>query len=226
MVEGMRVVGYVRVSSSEQADSGLGLEAQRSAIEQECERKGWELVSVFEDAAASGKSLNGRPALQEALGAVESDAAGGLVVSKLDRLSRSLLDFASLMERSKRNGWHLVALDLALDTSTPSGELMANVLMTFSQFERRLIGQRTKDALAVKKSQGIQLGRPRVMAAKTRRRILRERSRGDSFQKIAAGLNDDGVATAHSPDTGEPMVEFVHGKRWYPSTVRHVTLAG
>jgi len=213
MVEGMKVVGYCRVSSSEQADSGLGLAAQRSAIEQECDRKGWQLVSVFTDAAASGKSLNGRPALQEALGAVESGAAGGLVVSKLDRLSRSLLDFASLMERSKRNGWHLVALDLALDTSTPSGELMANVLMTFSQFERRLIGQRTKDALAVKKAQGIQLGRPRVMAPKVRRRILRERSRGDSFAKIAAGLNDAKVPTAHN------------GSAWYPSTVRQVVTA-
>jgi len=214
MVEGMRIVGYCRVSSSEQADSGLGLEAQRSAIEQECERKGWELVSVFTDAAASGKSLNGRPALQEALGAVESDAAGGLVVSKLDRLSRSLLDFASLMERSKQNGWHLVALDLALDTSTPSGELMANVLMTFSQFERRLIGQRTKDALAVKKAQGVQLGRPRKLDARTRRRIARERARGRSYAAIANGLNDDQVERAHG------------GAAWHASTIRQIALAG
>jgi len=214
MVEGMRVVGYVRVSSTEQADSGLGLEAQRAAIEQECERKGWQLVSVYEDAAASGKALNGRPGLQQALEAVESDAAGGLVVSKLDRLSRSLMDFAGLMERSRKREWHVIALDLQLDTSTPSGEMMASVLAVFAQFERRLIGQRTKDALAVRKAQGVQLGRPRVMAAKTRRRILRERSRGDSFATIASGLNDAKVPTAHN------------GSAWHPSTVRNVTLAG
>jgi Resolvase, N terminal domain len=67
--------------------------------------------------------------------------------AKLDRLSRSLLDFASLMEDARREGWALVILDLGIDTTTPSGEMIANVMATFAQFERRLIGQRTKDAL-------------------------------------------------------------------------------
>ena len=65
------VVGYIRVSTSEQADSGAGLEAQRAAITAEAERRGWEFVHVFEDAGASGKSMNGRAGLQEALEAVE-----------------------------------------------------------------------------------------------------------------------------------------------------------
>lgn len=81
------VVGYVRVSTAEQADSGAGLEAQRRAIESEAARRGWKLVQVFEDAGASGKSMNGRSGLQEALQAVEAGQAEGLVVAKLDRLS-------------------------------------------------------------------------------------------------------------------------------------------
>ncbi|MGA2932232.1 MAG: recombinase family protein, partial [Acidimicrobiales bacterium] len=92
------VVGYVRVSTDEQATSGLGLDAQRAAIDDECSRRGWELVEVYEDAGASGKTIVGRPALQEALEAVRSHRAGALVVAKLDRLSRSLLDVAALME--------------------------------------------------------------------------------------------------------------------------------
>jgi DNA invertase Pin-like site-specific DNA recombinase len=139
----MKVVAYLRVSTAEQADSGAGLEAQRAAIHGEVERRGWMLVEVFEDAGASGKSLNGRPGLGAALEAVESDRAEGLVVAKLDRLSRSLLDFAGLMDRSHRAGWALVALDLGVDTSTPAGEMMSNILATFAQFERKLIGQRT-----------------------------------------------------------------------------------
>jgi len=65
------------------------------------------------------------------------------VVSKLDRLSRSLLDFATLMDQAHREGWELVVLDLALDTTTPSGRLMANVMASFAEYERHLIGQRT-----------------------------------------------------------------------------------
>ena len=181
-----RVVGYVRVSTDEQASSGLGLEAQRAAIVAECERRGWELADIYEDAGASGKSLIGRPALQEALSAVRSHDASALVVAKLDRLSRSLLDFAALMEDARKEGWALVILDLGVDTTTPSGEMIANVMATFAQFERRLIGQRTKDALAVKKRQGVRLGRPPSLSAAWCKRIRAERKAGRSLRAIAA----------------------------------------
>ena len=158
----MRAVGYLRVSTEEQADSGAGLEAQRSAITLAATGRGWDHGHIHQD-HASGKSLNGRKGLEEAIEAIENGEADALMVAKLDRLSRSLMDFAGLMERSRRKGWALVALDLGVDTSTPSGEMMANVLAVFAQFERRMIGQRTKDALAVKRAQGVRLGRPTVL---------------------------------------------------------------
>jgi DNA invertase Pin-like site-specific DNA recombinase len=205
-----QVVGYTRVSTDEQASSGLGLKAQHTLIQAECERRGWELVQVFEDAGASGKALSGRPALAKALGAVRGGAAGALVVAKLDRLSRSLLDFASLMEDARREGWALVILDLGVDTTTPSGEMIANVMATFAQFERRLIGQRTKDALAVKRREGVKLGRPVAVEKAVATRIARERGRGLSLREIAEGLNDDKVSTAHG------------GDKWHASTVKAV----
>jgi DNA invertase Pin-like site-specific DNA recombinase len=143
------VLGYVRVSTGEQADSGAGLEAQRMAIRLACEQRGWELVGMVEDAGFSAATL-ARPGITQAFDLVESGGASVLVVAKLDRLSRSLLDFAAVMERSRRKRWALVALDLGVDTTTPQGEMMANILATFAQFERRLISQRTKDALAIK----------------------------------------------------------------------------
>src|SRR5690242_12166914 len=94
------VVGYVRVSTDEQAESGLGLAAQRAAIDAETARRGWTLVAVYTD-AASGKSLAGRSGLADALAAVEAGEAGGIVVAKLDRLSRSLADYANLMARAQ-----------------------------------------------------------------------------------------------------------------------------
>ena len=87
------VAGYIRVSTEEQGDSGLGLAAQRARIEAEVARRGWTIVEVFTD-VASGKSLAGRDGLAAALVAADSGRVGGIVVSKLDRLSRSLADFA------------------------------------------------------------------------------------------------------------------------------------
>jgi DNA invertase Pin-like site-specific DNA recombinase len=204
------VVGYVRVSSDEQVRSGAGLEAQRSAIDAECLRRGWNLVEVHEDRAASGGSVRAREGLRRALGRLEDGSAEALVVAKLDRLSRSLLDFAQLMERSRREGWALVALDLGVDTTSPSGALMANVLASFAEFERRLIGQRTREALAVKRRQGVRLGRPAQMDPRLRARILLLGEQGASLAAISAELNASGASTAHG------------GRRWYPATVRRV----
>ena len=205
----MRVIGYVRVSTEEQAMSGAGLQAQRAAIAREARRRGWELVETIEDRGYSAKDLR-RPGVQEALRALEAGDAKALVVAKLDRLSRSMLDFASLMATAQKQHWALVALDVAVDTSTPAGEMLVNVLATFSQFERRLIGQRTKEALAAKKAQGVRLGRPPVLPQRVVRRIERERARGNSLQKIADALNAAAVPTAHG------------GARWHASTVRSV----
>jgi DNA invertase Pin-like site-specific DNA recombinase len=213
VVAKQRVVGYIRVSTEDQASSGLGLEAQRATITGECDRKGWELAEVFEDAAASGKSLSRRPALSRALKALRNHEADALVVAKLDRLSRSILDFAGLMEAARKEGWALVILDLGVDTTTPSGELIANVMATFAQFERRLIGQRTAEALAVKKRQGFRLGRPLALPDAVVARMANERKAGRSFRSIADGLNTKRVATAQG------------GAQWHPSTVRAALLS-
>jgi DNA invertase Pin-like site-specific DNA recombinase len=135
-----------------------------------------------------------------------------LVAAKLDRLSRSLLDFASLLERARQEKWALVALDSPVDTSAPHGEMLAGVLAVFAQFERRLIGQRTRDALAVRRAQGVVLGRPPTVPRNVERRIQRARSAGTSFRVIAERLNADGLPPAHG------------GKQWYPGTVRSIHL--
>jgi DNA invertase Pin-like site-specific DNA recombinase len=204
----MRVVGYVRVSTDEQANSGAGLEAQRRAIVAECERRGWHLVQVIEDAGFSAKSMK-RPGVQKALSVLKTGDANALVVGKLDRLSRSMLDFTGVMAKAQKEGWALVALDCAVDTTTPSGEAMANMLATFAQFERRLISQRTKDALAVMKARGEHLGRPPSIPAGVVKRIKRQRARGDSLRKIADDLNSAGIPTAQG------------GVRWHASTVSY-----
>jgi len=203
----MRVVGYARVSTEEQGLSGAGLEAQRHAIVAECERRGWELVEIAQD-VGSGKDLR-RPGIRAALETLESGDASALVVAKLDRLSRSMLDFAKVMAMAQKQSWALVALDVAVDTSTAAGEAMANVMATFAQFERRLIGQRTREALAVKRAEGVRLGRPPEIPDKVANEIRRARDAGKTLRQIAEALNDQQVATAR-------------GGTWQPSTVARV----
>ncbi len=200
------VLAYLRVSTEEQAVSGLGLADQRRVIAQEAERRGWNDLEFVIDEGYSAKSL-ARPGIVEALERLRKGQAGVLVVSKLDRLSRSLLDFAGLMERAKREGWRLVVLDLAIDTTTASGALMANVMASFAEYERRLISDRTSAALQAKKAQGHRLGRPRTTSSAVLGDIKEARDKGLSLRQIADGLNNAGTANAQG------------GKQWYASTV-------
>ena len=210
-----RAVGYIRVSTDDQADEerAAGLEAQRAAIRGECHRRGWQLLAIEEDAGISGSSMRSRPALQRALGSVEGGEASILCVAKLDRLSRSLIDAAGILARAQRCGWQLVVLDLGLDLTTAAGELVAHVVASAAQYERRMIGQRTRDALAVKRAQGVRLGRPRRVPDDVVRHISARRAEGASYPVIAAELNAGGVPTAQG------------GRSWHPATVRKALLS-
>ena len=205
------VVAYLRVSTEEQAVSGLGLAAQEAAIRSECERRGLPIVAVLSDAGVSAKTIN-RPALNEALAMLARGEASVLMVAKLDRLTRSVHDATGLLLEAERAHWGLVALDAPVDTTTPQGAAMAQVLAVFAELERRLIGERTKAALAVKRSQGVKLGRPRLLPEHVVSRIRTAREQGASWSAIARELNDEGVPTAQG------------GARWYPATVRYVCL--
>ena len=192
----MNVIAYIRVSTDEQADSGAGLLAQRDQIEHACLQRGWTIEDILEDAAVSGGTpWDERPALSEAIRILAAGGADALMVAKLDRLTRSLLDFVTLMECARTSGWSFVALDLGVDTTTPAGELAANMMAAFAQFERRLIGQRTREALAQKRLAGIHIGRKSLIPGSVRERIRRERVAGQSYRAIADDLNTDAVPT-------------------------------
>jgi DNA invertase Pin-like site-specific DNA recombinase len=140
----------------------------------------------------------------------KSGDASGLISIRVDRISRSVVDFAGLVVKAQRDGWNLVVLDLGVDLSTPMGEALANMAITFARLESRLVSDRTKDAMAVAKKKGIHCGRPRILQAKVVDNIKRQRAQGKTLQAIAASLNDKGIQTAHK------------GSQWYASTVRAV----
>jgi DNA invertase Pin-like site-specific DNA recombinase len=202
-------IGYVRVSTEEQADSQLGLAAQRAAIIAEADRRGWRLIEIVEDAGFSGKSLN-RPGVRLVLEALKDKRADTLVVAKLDRLGRSLVDLAGLMDLAGKQGWALVAMDIGVDTTSLSGKAMAGMMAVFAELERGMIGLRTREALAAARERGTIVGRRSRLPREIIDRITSEREAGRSLRAIADGLNADGVPTGQG------------GRRWYASTVKKV----
>ena len=193
----MRVIGYVRVSTEEQALSGLGLADQESRIREAVRaRSEWRLVQVIRDEGQSAGTLE-RPGLHRALSLLAAKRADGLVVAKLDRLSRSTVDFGLLLEWFRDADRAFIALDLGVDTSTAAGEMVAGVMVTIAQWERRAISERTRAALAALRAQGRPTGRPAVaddQQLQQRIRHMRE-IEGKTLRQIAAILTAEGVPT-------------------------------
>jgi DNA invertase Pin-like site-specific DNA recombinase len=202
-------VGYCRVSTDQQGESGHGLAAQKTAIHAECQRRGWEFATMYAD-IGSGGSTKGRSDLARCLEVLDAGEADVLVVAKLDRLARSTLDFAQLVQRARDNRWALDAIDIGVDTSTPNGSLVANIIMALAEWEREIIGGRTRDALAAARQRGVQLGRPARLPKGTADTIVLLRSEGRSYHDICKTLNANGVPTAHG------------GAKWWPSSARSV----
>jgi len=199
------VLCYYRVSTGEQGRSGLGLAAQRKTCRDFAAlRPGWELHHLPED-IASGKSTNGRHNLAMALDAMDRGEAQVLLAAKLDRLSRSVQDFASILERARRGGWALAVADLNLDMSTPMGEFAAYVMISVAQLERRLISDRTRAALAEIPRDGthrgadgaekLPPGRPREIDAETAGLVRYMRDQGKSYRVICGELTAMGKPT-------------------------------
>lgn len=208
----MRVIGYTRVSTDEQARNGHGLGAQKVTIAEHAARNGW-TVEWVSDEGKTGKVIN--PGLRSALDLLRTGQADALVVSKMDRLARSVLNAADIAATADAHGWTLVVLDLGLDMSTPAGRAMFNMLATFAEFERALISQRTKDGLHIARAKGKRLGRPSAVPADVLRRIVLQRDEGRSFQAIAVDLGTDGILTPTGRTTWSESVV----RRAYQSAV-------
>ena len=154
-----RAIGYIRVSTHEQAMSGLSLESQRKKIEAQAEVSDLELIEIIEDAGQSASSLK-RPGMERLLEILDNGEVDMVVIAKLDRLTRSIKDLADLLERlgkSRRfdggKGIDLISSGESLDTSTATGRLVINIMASVSQWEREIIAERTSQAIQELKAQ-------------------------------------------------------------------------
>jgi len=158
----VRVIAYARVSTIEQADSGISLDAQIAKMQAYARLYDLEIVETIQDPGESGKTLN-RPGLQRALTLLKSGKADGVLIVKLDRLTRSIADWQDLIDAyfGERGGKQLLSVNDSIDTRTAAGRLVLNVLITVAQWERETIGERTRDALQHKIRNGQRVGKVR-----------------------------------------------------------------
>ena len=204
----MEAISYRRVSTAEQGVSGLGLDAQRTAITAELERRGWHLAGDYDEVASGGRKAR-RPRLEAACDHARQ-IGGILIAAKLDRVSRDVIVFAQLLDRAAREKWAMLVLDIPMDTTTPAGRFTAITMANAAELERALIGERTQVTMAEAKRRGVRLGRTRETPPAILQRVVKQRDSGATWQSIADGLNTDAVPTTRG------------GTMWRVSTVQRV----
>lgn len=200
-------VAYYRVSTDEQGRSGLGLEAQKKAVEDFLNGGDWNLVAEFTEVESGGKS--DRPELEEALKLCKRRKAT-LVIAKLDRLARNVHFISGLMER----GVKFCAVEF------PNADpFMLHVHAAMGEHERRLISQRTKAGLERAKARGVKLGRNGMALAK--QNAARANSQAKELRPVIRRLRKEGVTTtrAIAAALNDQGIKSARGGQWHPQTV-------
>jgi DNA invertase Pin-like site-specific DNA recombinase len=232
----MRLVGYVRVSSLAQKDSGASIEAQTEKVRAMAVVKGFPLMEIISDAGESAKDLE-RPGMQRLLAMVTAKQIDGIVVAKLDRVTRSVKDLNRLIETFRAKSVALISVEEALDMTTATGRMMVNLIGLFSQWEREIIGERTSAALQQIKRSGCPAGpppygyraqfRPEVSVdgrivkkrmplldepaeQQTISLILKMHAEGESYRNMAKRLNEAGYRTRPAKSNGMKGGEWNH----------------
>jgi DNA invertase Pin-like site-specific DNA recombinase len=155
----MKLIGYVRVSSVSQTQ-GYGLEVQRQAIEQYCAIHGHELLEIEEEVRSAIKT---RPVFDKVKEKVLNGKADGLIAYRLDRVGRSVKDLANIADEFQKAGKALIFVQNAIDTTTPEGKLLFNLLAAIAEYERTLLLERTRAGRELAEKQGKICHRPRKL---------------------------------------------------------------
>jgi len=216
-------IAYLRVSTEGQATDGVSLEMQRDRIATWCAGQGYVLSQTHLDSGISGKSSANRPGLKAAIAAASEQPGRALIVYSLSRLARSTKDMLEISERLELAGADLVSLTERIDTTSAAGRMVFRMLAVLSEFERDLVAERTRCALAIKKRRGEVVGEvpfgsrregnllvPDPIEWKLGKRIAAMRAQGLSLRAIATKLTDQGDSTAKG------------SKVWHANTVQRI----
>lgn len=208
---------YARVSTSQQANEGISLDAQERSLRQAAELAGYTSFEMLREEGRSGKSIKGRPVLRDALSRLATGKADALFVTRIDRLARSTQDFLTIVDHAHQNNWRLVLLDLNLDTSSYQGRFVVTIMSALAEMERAIIAERQKDIHEDRRRQGLvwgkDLGPKQRVDDETRDLIFKLRDTGLSMNKIAQKLNADKIAAAYGGKWNSSNIKYILDRR-------------
>ena len=207
-LQNKKAIGYVRVSTNEQADKGSSLEAQSAKVAAYAALHDLDLVEIVVESGKSGKNLE-RVGMKRVLAAVNRREVEVVIVPKLDRMTRSMRDLQDLIDLFAKRGVEFASVAERLDTSTANGRFFVNMLGLMAQWEREQISERTKTSMQLLKAKGRRISRLAAIGKKfVRGRVVDDpkelelvqavadlRKAGESFREIAASLNERGLQT-------------------------------
>jgi DNA invertase Pin-like site-specific DNA recombinase len=219
-------IGYIRVSTSSQAEEGISMDVQSAKIRAYCELNDINLLEIVEDAGISGKSISKRPGITRVLDLVKRRKIQHFVVYKLDRMSRNLKEAIEISDLMKKSGVHLHSITEKIDTGSATGNLFFNMLNAMAQWEREIISERTSASLQLMKARGEKIssrapfgfkfnGNKVVSDTNEQKAIMRIKtlaSQGLSERKLIHRLASEGILNR----SGNPFTR---------STIRTVTAA-
>lgn len=220
----MRSIGYVRVSTEEQAREGISLEAQEAKIKSYVELHSLGQLEIIRDEGKSGKDLN-REGIQKILRLAKEKRINHLIVYKLDRLTRRTLDLLTLIEEVfKPNDVKIHSITEKIDTSTAQGKFFLTIIGVLSQMERDLISERTREALRYKISQAEPVGSPPLGYVVEGKKLLEVEKELEVINYIKSLKRKRLSLRQIANRLNEKKVPTKRGGSWYAGTVRYILL--
>jgi len=218
----MKAIGYVRVSTEEQAREGISLDSQKAKIAAYCELNDLTLVEIIEDAGKSGKDLN-REGVQYLLESIKSHQIDSVVVYKLDRLSRRVRDTLAVMDLIEKKSVAFHSITERIDTKSAMGKFFLNIMASMNQWERDTISERTRDALRHKIDKGERPGQIAygwVLDADGKTLVENPREQ-EAIRLIndlhVKGYNYSAICRELTKEEYPPI-----GKQWYAQSVKNI----
>jgi DNA invertase Pin-like site-specific DNA recombinase len=202
-------IGYIRVSTAKQGRSGLGLEAQQEALRRFAEAEGYNFAETFRDVESAKHDEDRRPALKAAIERARKEGAP-IIVAKLDRLSRDVHYISGLMKHRVP----FIVTELGADTDP----FLLHLYAALAEKERKMIGERTKAAMAAAKARGVQIGGLRSKGIEL---AAEARQRAESLRSVFEGLSSKSARQA-AKELNERGIDTPAGGKWHAATVIRV----